>query len=777
MTPQRYSPEPTPLPRRSKTFRGAARLQATIRALRAENASLRQQANEHDWLRTLIDQLPDYLYVKGLDSRVLLANRAFAADCRVSGPAEMVGKTDFDFHAPMLARRFFEEEQALLRSGEPMIDQEECVHDTAGRKNWFASSKVPMRNARNEITGLIGVARSITERKQAEELRAGEAHLLEMIAMSAPLHDVLDRLVRLIEAQLSKISCSILLLDDQGLHLKRGAAPSLPEEYNRLIDGLPIGPKVGSCGTAAFRREPVIVTDILTDPLWEDYRAAAISFGLRSCWSTPVLSHQRTVLGLFAMYSSEVRTPTPAELRLVTMATRIAGIAIERKQAEDRIRYMAHHDTLTGLPNRTVLEQELERAMRRAERCGRTVTVAFLDLDNFKLVNDTLGHTTGDELLKIVARRMAQCLRPDDTVVRLGGDEFVIILSADEAEQPGRALATVQEVRRAIAAPLEIDGRAFQISSSVGLAVFPHDGREAKVLLANADTAMYRAKSLGRDNFQFYTAEMNSKISKSLLLQEELRNAIANRQLLLHYQPQIDLASGRIQGVEALIRWLHPGFGMVSPCEFIPIAEESGLIVPIGDWVLQTACRQNAAWQKSGLPPVRMCVNVSTRQFRDKSLIGSVRAALEKSGLDASHLELELTESLIMEDVPGAIATMRELQQLGVQLAIDDFGTGYSSLSALKHFPVARLKIDRTFVRDIPRDDDDKAIVSAIISLGQKLNLRVIAEGVETDDQVAFLRANHCEEMQGFLFSRPVPAADIEVLLKNKAAFAPSCRS
>ncbi|MGO8801156.1 MAG: putative bifunctional diguanylate cyclase/phosphodiesterase, partial [Roseiarcus sp.] len=381
-----------------------------------------------------------------------------------------------------------------------------------------------------------------------------------------------------------------------------------------------------------------------------------------------------------------------------------------------------------------------------------------------KFVNDSLGHNAGDELLKIVASRMVKCVRATDTVVRLGGDEFVILLF-DQPKSADMASATLQKVQAAIAEPIKIEGHDLRVTCSIGLANYPNDGTDADALLANADAAMYRAKETGRDNFQFYTPELNTKVHEKFTLQSELRNAILRSEFVLRYQPQVDLRTGRVFAVEALIRWRHPTLGMIPPIKFIPIAEDTGMIVPIGDWVLHEACRQNKAWQDAGLPHVTICVNVSARQFKEKSLISRVVSALEDSGLEARFLELELTESLIMQDVEQAVATMKELQSLGVQLSIDDFGTGYSSLAALKTFPVARLKIDKSFINDLPNDENDKAVASAVISLGQKLNLRVIAEGVETDDQVAFLRANNCDEMQGYHFSKPVPAADIERML------------
>ena len=732
-----------------------------------ELAANRQIADERISLQTLIDWVPDYLWVKDRESRFVVVNSALAADSGRDKTSDMIGLTDFDLHAPELAQKFRLIEQNVLNSGQPMIDEEEFVVDASGDGKWLSSTKVPLRNAQNEIFGLVGIAHDITARKRADVLRNGQAHILEMIAMSAPLEDVLDRLMRLVESQLTGIFGSVLLLDKDGSHLRHGAAPGLAKDYTNAIDGIAIGPKVGSCGTAVYRREPVIVADIMQDPLWEDYRELVSAFGYRSCWSTPILSHQGTVLGVFAMYSMTVREPAEAETRLIDFTTRIAGIAIERKLAEDQIHFMANHDVLTGLPNRALLEDRLSQAILYAQRYDRWVTVVFIDLDNFKLVNDTLGHNAGDELLKIVARRMVECVRVTDTVVRLGGDEFVIVLF-DQPTNVDLISETLQKIRTAIAEPVHLGEHRLRATASIGIANYPKDGAIPDTLLANADAAMYRAKEFGRDNFQFYAPEFNTRAHEKFVLQEELRNALARSEFALLYQPQVDLRSGRVFAVEALIRWNHPTLGVVAPASFIPTAEETGLIVPIGDWVLHEACRQNKAWQDAGLPPMTVCVNVSARQFRERNLVGRVVNALRDSGLEARYLELEVTESLIMQDIELAVATMNELQGLGVQISIDDFGTGYSSLSALKTFPVARLKIDKSFINDVADDENDQAVASAVISLGQKLNMRVIAEGVETDDQVAFLLKNNCDEMQGYHFSKPVSARDIEKLLNHE---------
>jgi diguanylate cyclase (GGDEF)-like protein/PAS domain S-box-containing protein len=720
-------------------------------------------------LQALIDWVPDYLWVKDTESRFIVANRALAADSGRQAPSEMIGLTDFDIHAPELAAKFRSEEREIMRSGQARIDEEESIIDASGAGKWFSSTKVPLRNDQNEIIGLIGIARDITARKKADILRDGQAQILEMIATNAPLKDVLGCLMLLVESQLAGIFGSVLLLDRDGQHLRHSAAPNLAGDYVAAIDGLRIGPHVGSCGTAAYLRERVIVSDILQDPRWSNYRHLAEKHGYRSCWSTPILSHQREVLGVFAMYSKSVREPTEQETRLIEFTTRIAGIAIARKRAEDQIYFMANHDALTGLPNRALLEDRLAQAVLYAKRYNSWVTVVFIDLDNFKPVNDTLGHNAGDVLLKTVAKRLSDCLRAHDTVVRLGGDEFVVVLF-DQPADIGFVSQTVQRLREAITQPVELDGHRLTVTASIGVANCPRDGETAAMLLANADAAMYHAKELGRGGFQFYSPDLNLSAHKNLVLQQEVRDAVARSEFILLYQPEINLTSGEMFAVEALIRWNHPTRGIISPIEFIPLAEETGLIVSIGDWVLHEACRQNKTWQDAGLPRKVVSVNVSARQFTEKNLVARVTHALEETGLEGKYLQLEVTESLIMRDVEAAVATMKELQQLGVQIAIDDFGTGYSSLSVLKTFPAVQLKIDRSFIKDIVRDTNDQAVATTVIELARKLNLRVIAEGVETEAQMAFLRDHDCEEMQGYYFCKPITALEVEKLLQAGGA-------
>lgn len=441
------------------------------------------------------------------------------------------------------------------------------------------------------------------------------------------------------------------------------------------------------------------------------------------------------------------------------------------RKSQQRLVHMAHHDVLTGLPNRSLLNDRLNQAILYAQRYNRCVTLVFIDLDNFKTINDSLGHDVGDELLKQIAERMQRTVRRTDTVVRLGGDEFVIILF-DQPDKSESITGVLQKIREVVSQPLSIDNHMLWVTCSMGLATYPDDGKDMVTLLKNADAAMYQAKALGRNNFQFYTAEMNSKLKERIFLQEGMLNALANSEFMLMYQPQVLARTGEIIGVETLLRWKHPELGMIPPASFIPLAEENGMIVPIGQWVLRTACRQNKAWQDLGMRSIRVSVNVSARQFKETNWVATVADALKESGLDPQYLELEITESLIMENLDRAIEVMGEFQKMGVQLSIDDFGTGYSSLSSLKNFPVARLKIDQSFIRSLPDNDDDRSIAMAVIALGHRLNLKVVAEGVETEQQRSFLENNDCDEMQGYHFSKPVPADDIERMLAKPPAVA-----
>jgi diguanylate cyclase (GGDEF)-like protein len=430
---------------------------------------------------------------------------------------------------------------------------------------------------------------------------------------------------------------------------------------------------------------------------------------------------------------------------------------VERRLSDERVTHMAHHDALTALPNRTLLTDRVEQAIARAGRSDSKVALLFLDLDRFKNVNDSLGHGVGDQLLQAVAGRLTNCLRAEDTAARLGGDEFIICLpdvvsSAEPAHVATRILAD-------LAQPFDVAGHQLPAEVSIGISVYPDDGDNAQMLLRNADTAMYHAKELGRGNYQFFSPQMNERVSLRLSTETSMRRALDRGEFALHYQPLIELASNSIAGAEALLRWPQPDKRVISPADFIPVAEETGLIVPLGEWVLREACAQAQAWQVLR-PGLRIAVNLSPRQFRQKHLVAMIDDVLRDTGLAPQLLELELTEGMLMQHADDTVRTLAQLHEMGVHLAIDDFGTGYSSLSYLKRFPIHTLKIDRSFVKDLIDDDDDAAIVTAIVTMARGLGLRVVAEGVETEEQSALLRSLACDVAQGFHFGRPVPASE-----------------
>ena len=440
----------------------------------------------------------------------------------------------------------------------------------------------------------------------------------------------------------------------------------------------------------------------------------------------------------------------------------------EREQHEELLEYQANHDALTGLPNRNLLADRIAQALANARRYGQHLAVLFIDLDNFKFVNDSLGHALGDRMLLALADRLQKCIRSADTVARYGGDEFVIVISCLDRDED--AVTVANNVQAQVSQPLTIDGHEFGITCSIGISLYPKDGDTVETLLKNADAAMYRAKEQSRNAFQFYTSEMNDRVVERIMIERHLRHALEQDELEVHYQPQVNLATGRVCGIEALLRWHSRELGTVSPGRFIPLAEETGLIVPIGEWVLRTCCRQNRLWQEAGLPRLPISVNLSARQLQKKELCRTIEEILLETSLEPRYLELELVESMVTRDVEGAAAIMKELKGLGVQLAMDDFGTGYSSLSYLKRFPFDRLKIDLSFVRDIIADPESAAIARAIIAMAHNLNLRAVAEGVETREQLEYLRHHDCDEIQGFYVSRPLTAPDLEALFRSQGA-------
>ncbi len=527
----------------------------------------------------------------------------------------------------------------------------------------------------------------------------------------------------------------------------------------------------GACGRAFRTRKACIINDYFADPQTKCFHERASLDGTKSGASFPLIVGGYVVgVMIFVAIEKDTFTPEFAEL-LQRLADNLAFAlesfdrADEKSRADERIEYLASHDSLTNLPNREMFNELLRHAIEMADRHRRQFAVLFIDLDRFKVINDSLGHDAGDTLLVAIADRLRLSLRGSDVVARLGGDEFVVIL--EETRDRGGVEHVAAELLTALGQPMQLSGHECHTTASIGIAMYPDDGADLQTLTKNADMAMYLAKEDGKNGFRFFSKEVKAQSIERLTLESALRRALERDQFSLHYQPKVDMVSGQISGVEALLRWTHPELGMVSPGQFIPLAEEIGLIVPIGRWVLKEACAQNMAWQRQGLLPVTMAVNLSPRQFADPHLLNDIDEALRSSGMSPVLLQLEVTESMVMRNVARAIRVLDAIQSRGIRLAIDDFGTGYSSMSLMKQFPIDTIKIDRSFVRDLPDDSEDVAIAQAIISMGKALGMTIVAEGVETSEQQQFLRAHACDEMQGFLFSKPLPPRELAELLKS----------
>lgn len=593
-----------------------------------------------------------------------------------------------------------------------------------GGIRWVWERGAPVQDVLSGDWKFEGFVEDITERKRAQQaLEQAEQryHSIFEHALEGIFHSTPDGRYLTANPALARIygydSPEELLADMQDIRRQLYVEPARREEFRRQIES--VG-QVSGFELQAFRKNGEVI------------------------WLSVNAYVRRDDDGQVAYYEGTVEDIT---------SRRLYQAQIERQ---------ANYDSLTGLANRTLLGTRLHATIEEAAGTGGQVAVAFIDLDQFKFINDTFGHELGDSLLQSMADRLRASVRGSDLVARQGGDEFVLLLTG---YRPGDLAGVVQRVHAAIAQPWKAGGREFHVSSSIGVAVYPADGERADLLLRNADAAMYKAKENGRNGFQFFTAELNHALMERLNTEHLLRAALARKQFLLHYQPRIDMATGRIAGAEALLRWRLPNQGLVSPARFISVAEDTGLIVPIGRWVLHTACQQARAWLDEGLPPVIVSVNVSPRQFREGNIVATIAEALAATRLPAHLLQIELTEGLAMHGAEKYVAMLERIKALGVQIAVDDFGTGYSSLSYLKRFPVDQLKVDRSFVTDLATDPDDAVIVQAIIALGHKLQLRVVAEGVETEQQLEFLRQAGCDEMQGYLFGAPMIASDFVAVL------------
>ena len=606
---------------------------------------------------------------------------------------------------------------------------------------------------------LVGTHVDITARKKAEIFSTKNAEILEMIASGRPASDIYHEIALMYEDRHPGLRCSMLELEDG--RLLHGGAPSLPKEYCEAIHGLKNGPNVGSCGTSTYTGKRVLVENIETDPKWAEIKHVALPHGMRCCWSEPIKSSAGQVLGAFGMYYNHPALPNDDELADLIAAARLASIVMERDQAQKQIRELAYTDTLTGVASRAHFYQMVEDLIKTPDRHQSSFSLLYLDLDDFKGVNDSLGHDAGDLLLQEIAHRLNSVSRRQDFVARLSGDEFCILIKTADR---GEAESVAQRCLVAIARPIELCGRHVTPACSIGVAHYPKDGRDSATLLKAADTSLYSAKERGKNQYVFYDPTLTQQAEYRFQVEQYLRTAVEQGELSLVYQPQVCLKRGQIIGLEALSRWHHPKLGEVSPNDFIATAEKIGVIRPLTEWVLRAVCNQAVTWCNAGLPHLNVAVNISAQHFLDDDFVPLIQQILDETGMSAHHLELEVTESVVQTDTRN-LATFESLKRLGVLLAIDDFGTGYSSFASLKHLTVDSLKLDKYFVDDMMVDSKSQVLIESMIKMGHDLGYGVIAEGIETPEQLDQLRQLGCDAAQGYLFSKPISGDEISKLL------------
>ncbi|WP_372940392.1 putative bifunctional diguanylate cyclase/phosphodiesterase [Shewanella sp.] len=634
----------------------------------------------------------------------------------------------------------------------------------------FEHFSLPLIMASFVVTGVFSLIFSLfMQRKNRQLLEKDKINqlrntILELIASSSQLTKVLSAVVQGIENELPGTICSISLVDDTGTQLRLAAAPSLPAFYKEAVDVIPIEKGAGSCGEAAALGVRVLVTDIATHPNWTAWAQIAHKAQLQSCWSEPIISHNGNIIGTIAIYFNATVTPTENQSELVAQFVNLTRIAIERDKADNIIWHQANFDNLTQLPNRHLLHEHLSSAIDNAERDKKQVVIAMLDLDNFKDVNDSLGHAAGDCVLIECASRIKNSIRKNDIVARLGGDEFIIAFVGttvpEDIDNIGQKLLTT------LAQPYVIEHKNFYCTASIGLACYPNDGLTIDALMTNADQAMYQAKTRGRNSIHYFTENMSTDFLKRMEIIDDLRTAVEQKQFHLVYQPIVDLQTHRIAKAEALIRWQHPQKGMISPMEFIPIAEEIGLIVEISEWIFTLVSQQVDKWRKLYCPDLTISINTSPVQYRNEGkLVKAWADSLIAQGIPCEAISIEITEHLLMDNQVEVVEALEKLRQQGITISIDDFGTGYCSFSYLKNFAFDYLKIDQSFVQNMSIDNNDAALCEAIIVMAGKLNMQVIAEGIETEEQKQLLIEAGCTLGQGYLLSKPLSVTDFEQLL------------
>lgn len=841
-------------------------------------------------LHAILDNAPVGIWLTDLHRRFLFVNHTFC-DALGLPRARFIDNEQIAelFGAEIAARFLSADQQCLAQVNEPHLSVEQ-IKLADGKLHTLQITRTQLQNLDREPLGIIGIAMDISERQKAANRERAHHHVLELLSKGAALPEILKAVVLGVEEQNPALLCSILLLSSEGNRLFIGAAPHLPDFYNAAVDGLYLGPGVGSCGTAAYFGQRVIVEDIQNHPYWGPFNELAAQAGLASCWSEPIRSASGHLLGTFGIYQRHPAAPGADDIQMIEQASHLAGIAIDRsrsneelqlaslvyqnsseamavtdaqgmiininpafteltgyaldevigknhnilnserqgeqfyqamwqainssghwkgeiwnrrkngdifaeqltintifsadgvpqrrvalfsditqkKQSEELIWTQANFDPLTGLPNRRMFHDRLDQEIKKAHRSGLQVALILLDLDRFKEVNDTLGHDMGDLLLKDASQRLLRCVRDSDTVARLGGDEFTVILG--EFEDAENAERVVRNILQKLAEPFQLKSKVAYISASIGITLYPKDAERIDALIKNADQAMYAAKHQGRNRYCYFTSSMQEAALARMLIAEDLRNAIEARQFEVYYQPVVELGSGAIHKAEALIRWQHPTRGMVSPAEFVHIAEDIGLIAEIGDWVFKQAAGQVKHWRCLYHPDFQISVNKSPVQFYDGHSGDTWLEYLQTLELPGQSIVAEITEGLLLDASNVVKDQLLAFRDAGIQVSLDDFGTGYSSLAYLKKFDIDYLKIDQSFVGNLAPNSSDKILCEAIIVMAHKLGMKVIAEGIETEQQRQLLLDAGCDYGQGYLFSRPLPASRFEELLAQRAS-------
>ena len=694
--------------------------------------------SQNKLLEKIITNIPSYVFWKDQHANYLGCNSKFASLVGLESPLDVPGKSDYDLPwSAATAERNRRESIKVISSGLSVL-HDEVVEPVADQVfKYYQHSRIPLKDSHGQVTGMLGIIDDVTERKRAEQVIASERSFLQTV-----IDGVVDP--------------TFVIGLDYGVRLMNKAAKGyLTDTMNE--DG-PL-----FCYQVSHHQESPCNSSEHPCPLQEVQRTGR---------AVNVVHEHKLPNG--EMRSFELlASPLWDEEGELSGIIESARDITDRLKVEDDLRehqrhldFLAHHDSLTGLPNRLLLNDRLRHAMATAARNKQTLGLLFIDLDRFKNINDSLGHELGDDLLREVAKRLSGCLRDLDTLARMGGDEFVVVL--ERVKSPQEVSLVANKILDCFSRSFLLSGHEIFTTASIGISLYPDDAVDVMGLMKSADSAMYRAKGSGRNNYQFYRPEMNARTHDRLLLENSLRKALEGDQLLLHFQPQVDMVSGELTGIEALVRWQPPGQEMVSPGDFIPLAEETGLILPLGEWVLRAVCLQISRWQTAGLKPVQVSLNISALQFNQHNFLEVVDRILAETGIDPQWIEFELTESAAMANVESTINILDQLKQRGIKLTIDDFGTGYSSLSYLKRLPISKLKIDRSFVRDITVDSHNASITTSIVALARSMQLNVLAEGVETQEQSRILLEQGCQLGQGFLYSRPVSAAEMEKILERQ---------